>query len=179
MKENIQEIIERYELKSGAHTSLKKGACIMRFLSKVRVEKGCWVWTGRLMHKGYGQFSPTSKKNVRAHKFSYETFISKVPHGLCLDHLCRNRSCVNPEHLEPVTNRENLRRSNIAPAEINSRKTHCPKGHAYLGDNLRVRPNGSRDCRACELEESRRYNDKNRDIKNARRRARRANGKEN
>ena len=84
-----------------------------------------------------------------AHQWIYEQVIGTVPDGLELDHLCRTRNCVRPDHLEPVTHRENIVRSPITPMGINARKTECDRGHPLSGDNLKIRPCGRRECRAC------------------------------
>lgn len=119
-------------------------------------ENSCILWTGSTMWKGYGRFW-VDGRFVRAHRFSY-ALSSDLPEGP-LDHLCRLRLCVNPMHLEPVTPRENLMRSPIAPAAINARKTHCPQGHPYSGDNVRRRKSGrdvgARYCAACSRERER------------------------
>ena len=80
---------------------------------------GCWLWLGGL-HKGYGCFQSVSGKTIAAYKWAYEFFVGEVPIGLELDHKCRNKTCVNPQHLEPVTHAENMYRV---------RKTHCSRGH--------------------------------------------------
>lgn len=173
-------------LKQGAHDTLNDGACAMptdveleRFRAKLRVEgSGCITWTGPISPRGYGYFS-FRRTPVRAHRFSYALSSGPIPNGLVLDHLCGNRDCVNPLHLEPVTPRENVLRSARTPAAINAAKTHCPKGHPYDAANTKIRSNGHRDCATCALEESRRYKAKNRDLINQRRRARRAAGKAN
>ena len=83
-----------------------------------------------------------------AHRFSYERAKGVIPEGLELDHLCRNPACVNPDHLEAVSGHENVRRSD-GPSAINARKSHCPNGHPYLGENL-VRWKNHRYCVACK-----------------------------
>ena len=104
------------------------------------VESGCWEWQGRLDRYGYGRFS-FSKIDRRAHRISYEEFVGPIPEGLVLDHLCRNRRCINPEHLEPVTNAENMRRSAVI-------QTHCKRGHEFTAENTYLHRN-MRHCRAC------------------------------
>ncbi len=119
----------------------------IRFIKKIKITASCWVWQG-VKHKGYGQFHYNGK-TVYAHRFSYELNIGKIPSGLQLDHLCRVRECVNPTHLEPVTNKINSYRG-YSFAGINSRKTHCPKGHEYNIYNTIHRKNGRRACRTCK-----------------------------
>lgn len=83
-----------------------------RFLSKVKRTEGCWLWIGSTNFGGYGTYY-VSGRAVRAHRFSYELFVGKIPDGLELDHLCRYKSCVNPKHLEPVTHQENVIRGHL------------------------------------------------------------------
>jgi len=133
-------------------------AQIQRFSEKTRVVGDCIEWTGTIDKYGYGQFRPTGGSNMGAHRWSYEYHVGPIPEGLQIDHVCRNRKCVNPEHLEPVTARENLFRSPIAPAALNAAKTHCLRNHPLSGENLYLHPNsGRRGCREC-----RRMNDRQR-----------------
>ena len=88
----------------------------------------CWIWTASKDRLGYGKFG---RPSVLAYRFSYELHRGKIPSGLELDHLCRNPSCVNPEHLEAVTHRVNMLRG-IGPSAVNARKTHCKQGHPLV-----------------------------------------------
>ena len=116
-----------------------------RFWEKVDKTNSCWIWTSEKNYSGYGKFQLKGKR-VKAHRFSYELTNGKIPKGLTIDHLCRNRSCVNPDHLEAVTQKENLLRG-ISPAAINSRRKFCIRGHLLSGRNLYVKPNNGRQCR--------------------------------
>lgn len=109
----------------------------------------CWFWQGAKTRSGYGNFmlTKTPPKYVAAHRIAYEHYRGPIPEGLHLDHLCRNRSCVNPWHLEPVTNRENAQRG--ARGRM---VTHCRNGHPYNEENTMWRKNGRRGCRACARE---------------------------
>lgn len=107
-------------------------------------DTGCWVWTGIKDKLGYGNFGFHGRKHT-AHRASYLLLIGDIPEGLDVDHLCRNPSCVNPSHLEPVTRSENIRRG----FSHERAKTHCPQGHPYSGENLAVLSTGHRRCRTC------------------------------
>ena len=118
-----------------------------------RVQRGpsCWEWTGAKNPKGYGYMPAFGRGHYLAHRMSYELFVGPIPEGLELDHLCRNRGCVNPDHVEPVTHLENMRRGAFAT------RTLCVNGHHYDAVNTYIRPNGNRDCRVCVRERGRRY----------------------
>lgn len=124
-----------------------------RFWAKVEKTEGCWIWKACIIASGYGQFSVRRIDRIYSHRVSYELFKGKIPDGLTIDHLCRNRACVNPEHLEVVTGKENILRGQSPPAE-NARKTHCPKGHPLSGDNLIICKfrTGKRQCKICRYE---------------------------
>lgn len=132
-----------------------------RFWPKVRKTHRCWDWLANTSTNGYGQFWCDGRL-VAAHRWAYERFMGPVPDGLELDHLCRNPACVNPDHLEPVSHRENsLRGTN--PTAQNARKTHCKRGHEFTPENTRVYIDAhsgreARECRQCTRErKARRY----------------------
>lgn len=127
-----------------------------RFWEKVDKtdDGGCWLWTAYTMPNGYGLFGVRRGKMILAHRFAYQVRVGEIPSGLVIDHLCRVRNCVNPTHLEAVTQWENVLRGAGGP---NGRKTHCPNGHEYTEENVYRRPGypGSRYCRQCRRERSR------------------------
>lgn len=115
----------------------------------------CWPWKGRLQKDGYGRFN-IGKTPRFAHRIAWLLLRGAIPTGLQLDHLCRNRCCCNPCHLEPVTQKENILRGNGFAAK-NARKTHCPRGHELSGANLYPWPTrpGTRLCYICEKQRRR------------------------
>lgn len=129
---------------------------IERFERKyVIAPSGHWIWTAHTLPNGYGQMD---KKY--AHRLSHEFYIGPIPEGMVIDHLCRVRNCVNPDHLQAVTQKVNMERgsASLAIARSNSRRgaerTHCPQGHEYSESNTRIelKPNGNvtRRCRTCD-----------------------------
>lgn len=123
----------------------------------VQTAAECWVWKGSLWVKGYGRFYHKSlgRKAIRAHRMAYILSRGPIPTGLVIDHLCRNRLCMNPAHMEIVTNKENVLRG-IGPTAMRKRKTHCIRGHELAGENVVVRPTGARRCKVCQVLDRRR-----------------------
>lgn len=117
----------------------------------------CWLYAGQQFGGGYGRIDSWLKdlkksKTYLAHRVMYENCVGPIPEGLVLDHLCRNTICINPDHLEPVTDAENLRRG-VGEAARNSKKTHCIRGHEFSPGNTRLIHKGkdlNRACRECD-----------------------------
>jgi len=121
-----------------------------RFWAKVEKTEGCWNWVAVRSDGGYGLFWSHSREKMQAHRFAYELLVGPIPNGLTIDHLCRNRGCVRPSHLEPVTMRENTRRGVSIVARQMAQRT-CVRGHPLEGDNIRSRPDRPRTrvCKEC------------------------------
>lgn len=121
-----------------------------RFWSKCIPEpnSGCWLWFGATNEDGYGHFS-MDRRPRGSHRIAYEELVGVPAPTLVLDHKCQTPCCVNPAHLEPVTQRVNIQRG-LAPAGQNARKTTCHRGHPLAGDNLIRSSNGRRHCRICQ-----------------------------
>ena len=106
----------------------------------VKQDDGCWIWQGRPTNAGYGSYTKWNDRTYVAHRYVYEVFKGAIPDGLDLDHLCRVRMCVNPNHLEPVTRSENLRRGYLA-------RTTCRNGHDLTFPD--AHREGTNECRLC------------------------------
>jgi hypothetical protein len=137
----------------------------VRVFSKIAMPdaNGCMRWMGAVDQGGYGMISAGPRaddvRSLRAHRAVYEMLVGEIPEGLVLDHLCRVRDCVNPDHLDPVTQRENAARG--VGGRHNLIKTHCPKGHEYTPQNVYLRPGfNNRNCRTCANAAKRAYKER-------------------
>ena len=143
--------------------------------SEVDAASQCWNWTRQLTHCGYGRLF-----GQPAHRLAYMAHVGPIGKGLDIDHLCRNRACVNPSHLEPVTRSVNVLRGirGTQQKEGAKARTHCSNGHDLAG-NTYLRPSdGARICRVCRKAADERNRIVNRDNINARKRAKRLANKE-
>lgn len=135
---------------------------IERLMEKVeKRENGCWEWTHYVERNGYARIW-VDRRNVGAHRFSYEYHKGPIPEGLQIDHLCNNRRCVNPGHLEAVTPQENCRRIE-RPEPYQKAWTHCPNGHPYDEENTRVTDEG-RSCLTCKRQANKDWYARNREL---------------
>lgn len=125
---------------------------LQRALNKLIITgQGCWLTSYSFKSTGYVRIEVSHRK-VYLHRFMYEAMVGPIPDGLFIDHLCRNPKCCNPDHLEPVTPGENVRRG-MAPNILISRSGFCSKGHAMTGENLRI-VSGNRRCAACHRDDA-------------------------
>jgi hypothetical protein len=137
--------------RNNAASNFKKW--VRMFWARARKEESCWVWEGGLSGGGYGivtLHAASNRKTTLAHRVAYTLTKGPIPKGYHVDHLCRNRLCVNPDHLEAVTQQEN----NLRALSYRPSKTHCPKGHPYDEANTYIRSRGAnlephKECRAC------------------------------
>jgi len=151
--------ISKKEMDNDRKLNYKCGT-IQQFWDKVDKTSSCWNYTAYRNELGYGKYT-AERNTMYAHRFSYMITKGDIPQDMTLDHLCKNPSCVNPEHLEIVTMKENCLRGD-SPPSINSRKTHCPIGHPLIGDNLYLHPKeNTRECRICRDARNKIYYDKN------------------
>lgn len=137
--------------KLGLHRSETTGDLLADFHERVMCEpmSGCWLWIGDCTVRGYGRFrAKPGDKQMLAHRLSYELFVGKIPEGLVIDHKCKTLCCVNPDHLEAVTQGENVRRGDAAKP----RQTHCKYGHEL---SLRTPNAWQRTCGVCQNRRSR------------------------
>jgi hypothetical protein len=126
----------------------RQDARLLKYADVQRPKDRCWEWRGPMFSNGYGLFNALGREHV-AHRVVYEQWWGRpVAIGKVLDHVCRNPACVNPYHLEEVTQRENTMRG-TGPSAANAKKTHCLNGHEFTPENTRVRASGKRECREC------------------------------
>ena len=128
--------------------------CRLRASSSIDEITGCWNWLKMLDRDGYPRMKTGRRKNydrrhAGAHRVSYEHYVGAIPPGMVIDHLCRNRGCINPEHLRVVYPRQNTLENSLAVTALNAQKTHCKRGHSLSGDNLVIVSDGSRQCGQC------------------------------
>jgi hypothetical protein len=129
---------------------------VEKILAKhVDATSGCWEWKARKDKDGYGR-TTIQRKTYQAHRVVFAALVGPIPEGMTIDHLCKNKACVNPDHMEVTTVKVNVLRSdNIC--SLNARKTHCPRGHPLSGENLYLYPAGGRGCRQCQRDHAARY----------------------
>lgn len=140
------------EVRSRASASRAQAPEVFRFLSKVEMTPGCWKWQGSVIGGGYGRFW-AGGSYYSAHRWAFE-YIGKqhILNGMVIDHICRNRLCVNPAHLRLVTQQQNATENSVGPSAENAARAHCRRGHAYSGTRTGHSPqDGSRRSRFCHV----------------------------
>lgn len=131
---------------------------LTKFLTHVKVlDNGCWGWIGCLNHHGYGNCNVMGFPSNLTHRIMYDYFYGNLSPDLTIDHLCRNRACVNPLHLQQVTSQENQKRGLVNQYKY---ATHCINGHSLSGDNLTMCQRGERMCRKCHRISNKKYIEK-------------------
>lgn len=131
---------------------------IDRFWPKLEKTNDCWLWRAAIDRYGYGKFNLNGKV-IAAHRAAWELLRGPIPEGMEIDHLCRVRNCVRPDHLEPVSKTVNCYRGESFAAE-NRRKTHCSKGHPLAGSNVRITAKGYRICKQCDALRTKAYEER-------------------
>ena len=129
-------------------TDSRRAAVTRGVARRIITSTGCWQYDGGLLPNGYAYVYVHGERSQYLHRLSYAEFRGPIPEGLVIDHLCRNRACFNPEHLEAVPQRVNVHRGRSHVVEQAAR-THCPQGHPYSPANTSVSPKGKRECREC------------------------------
>ena len=117
------------------------------FWSALRTDGDCWVWTGEIHERGYGRYSLGNGKRVKAHRFAWEFFNGAIENKLTVDHLCRNKLCCNPWHMDLVPSGINVQRRWVREW---TDETKCVRGHDRVSENTYVRPNGRKECLLCK-----------------------------
>ncbi|PXH62351.1 HNH endonuclease signature motif containing protein [Klebsiella variicola] len=137
-----------------------------RLLSKVEkdLETGCWIFTGSRLPSGYGILW-NGARPTGAHRISFQLYKGEIPAGKEIDHICNNRSCVNPAHLQAISHKENIHKSSTLMG-VNARKSHCKRGHPLNGENLHITPLGARQCKECMRMHARNAKARKRDARN-------------
>ena len=141
-------------------TPIPKNIDIFKVLSKINATDSCWHWLGTIESQGYGVFSVKNEKinkrqNIKAHRYIFSVFNSRLKSGYVIDHICKNRDCVNPNHLRQVTVYENNVTYSSSPIAKNKFKTHCIRGHHLHGEN--VGGVGYRYCMTCKRDSNAKY----------------------
>lgn len=133
-----------------APSSFAPDAVAERFWARVDADADCWEWTGAILQSGYGVFRAVADGKRMAHRVAWELLVGPIPEGHHIDHLCLNRRCVNPAHLDPVTPAENVRRADAGRAQ--KHRARCPKSHPLTEDNIIRNRRGWRSCRTCHYD---------------------------
>jgi hypothetical protein len=142
----------------GSHIGPRSIAAIERLFERVdKLPAGCWVWTGSVVGYGYGQIKVNGRQ-LKTHRYVYEQLVGDIPDGMFVCHKCDNPPCCNPDHLFLGTPRDNTQDmvQKGRRVDVNSTKSHCPRGHAYSSENTRITSNGSRACIECDRQHQKR-----------------------